>query len=165
MPYVEGDSLRTKLAREGELPIPDAIRVLRDVVDALAFAHQHGVVHRDIKPDNVLVLDRHAVVTDFGVAKAVNEATGRGALTSVGVALGTPAYMAPEQASADPNTDHRADIYAVGAMGAPFQRVSALARAPLGSRARAGRRSGRGARRAGEAGKRAIVSVALTAVL
>lgn len=116
MPYVEGDSLRNKLAREGELPIPEAIRILRDVVDALAFAHQHGVVHRDIKADNVLVLDRHAMVTDFGVAKALNEATGRGALTSVGVALGTPAYMAPEQASADPNTDHRADIYAVGAM-------------------------------------------------
>ncbi|MFQ5551073.1 MAG: protein kinase, partial [Gemmatimonadales bacterium] len=85
-------------------------------VDALAFAHSRGVVHRDIKPDNVMLSGRHAMVTDFGVAKAVSEATGRQALTTAGIALGTPAYMAPEQASADPHVDHRADIYAVGAM-------------------------------------------------
>lgn len=117
MPMVEGESLRAKLAREGELPIPDVVRVLRDIVSALAYAHSHGVVHRDIKPDNILLTDRYAVVTDFGVAKAVSEATGQSSLTSMGVALGTPAYMAPEQAAADPHTDHRADIYAAGIVG------------------------------------------------
>jgi eukaryotic-like serine/threonine-protein kinase len=116
MPYVEGQSLREKLVREGELPISDAVRVLRDVADAMAYAHKHGVVHRDIKPENIMLSDRHAMVTDFGVAKAVSEATGRQTLTTAGVALGTPAYMSPEQASADPHTDHRADIYAFGAV-------------------------------------------------
>jgi eukaryotic-like serine/threonine-protein kinase len=116
MPFIEGESLRAKLARERELPVGDAVRILRDVVDALSYAHEHGVVHRDIKPDNVLITGRHAVVTDFGVAKAVSASTGESSLTSVGIALGTPAYMSPEQASADPNVDHRADIYSVGAM-------------------------------------------------
>lgn len=116
MPYVEGQSLRERLAREGELPIHEAVRILRDVTDALSHAHTHGVVHRDIKPDNVLLSGRHALVTDFGVAKAVSEATGRDKLTTAGIALGTPAYMAPEQAAADPQVDHRADIYAVGAL-------------------------------------------------
>jgi eukaryotic-like serine/threonine-protein kinase len=117
MPLIEGHSLRAKLAREGELPIGEALRILRDVADALAYAHEHGVVHRDIKPDNVLLTGRHAVVTDFGVAKALSESTGESALTSIGVALGTPSYMSPEQAAADPHVDHRADIYALGAMG------------------------------------------------
>ncbi len=117
MPYVEGESLRDKLDREGELPVAEAVRILRDVVDALSHAHEHGVVHRDIKPDNVMLSGRHALVADFGVAKAVSEATGRETLTSAGVALGTPVYMAPEQASADPHIDHRADIYAVGVLG------------------------------------------------
>jgi serine/threonine-protein kinase len=117
MPLIEGDSLRARLAREGELPIGETIRLLRDVVDALSCAHEHDVVHRDIKPDNVLITRHHALVTDFGVAKALSEATGPTALTSVGVALGTPAYMAPEQASGDAHVDHRADIYAVGALG------------------------------------------------
>ncbi len=116
MPLVEGESLRAKLAREGELPISEAVRILRDVVDALAYAHAHGLVHRDIKPDNILLSGNHAVVTDFGVAKAVSAASGATSLTSLGVALGTPAYMAPEQAAADPHVDHRADIYAVGAL-------------------------------------------------
>jgi len=116
MPHIEGESLRDKLAHEGELPITEAVRVLRDVVDALAHAHEQGVVHRDIKPDNVLLSGRHALVTDFGVAKAVSEATGRDKLTTAGIALGTPAYMAPEQATADEHIDHRADIYAVGAL-------------------------------------------------
>jgi serine/threonine protein kinase/TolB-like protein/Flp pilus assembly protein TadD len=116
MPLVEGESLRARLQREQELPIGGAVRLLRDVVDALACAHEHGVVHRDIKPDNVLVSRQHGLVTDFGVAKALSDATGRSSLTSVGVALGTPAYMAPEQASADPHADHRVDIYAVGVL-------------------------------------------------
>ena len=116
MPFVEGESLRARLIRQGELPISDAVRILLDVADALALAHSHGVVHRDIKPDNVLLMGNHAVVTDFGVAKAVSEATGRQKMTTAGVALGTPAYMAPEQAVADPHVDARADIYAVGAM-------------------------------------------------
>ena len=116
LPYIEGESLRDRLLREGELPIAEAVRILRDVVDALAHAHDNGVVHRDIKPDNVMLSGRHALVTDFGVAKAVSEATGRHQLTTVGVALGTPAYMAPEQAAASDHIDHRADIYAVGAL-------------------------------------------------
>src|SRR5881296_2880263 len=116
MPLIEGESLRAKLAREGELPIPESVRLLLDVVDALSYAHAHGVVHRDIKPDNVLLSNHHAVVTDFGVAKALSQSTGRSSLTSAGVALGTPAYMAPEQAAADPHADHRCDIYAVGAL-------------------------------------------------
>src|SRR5437870_5150363 len=116
MPHIEGESLRARLAREHELPIGETVRILRDVTDALAYAHGHGIVHRDVKPDNVLFSGKHALVADFGVAKAVAESTGKTALTSLGVALGTPAYMAPEQAAADPNTDHRADIYAVGAL-------------------------------------------------
>jgi TolB-like protein len=117
MPYVAGESLRERVGRVGELPIDQAVRILTEVVDALAAAHAAGVVHRDIKPDNVMLSGRHAMVMDFGVAKAVSEATGRNQLTTAGVALGTPAYMAPEQASADPHLDHRVDIYAVGTMG------------------------------------------------
>jgi eukaryotic-like serine/threonine-protein kinase len=116
MPFIAGESLRAKLAREGELPVAEAAKILREIVDALSYAHRNGVVHRDIKPDNVLLSDGHAVVTDFGVAKAVSASSGKSSLTSLGVALGTPAYMAPEQAAADPHVDHRADIYAVGTL-------------------------------------------------
>jgi serine/threonine-protein kinase len=116
MPYVQGDSLRDRLVKQGALPASEAMRLLRDVVDALAHAHRHQVVHRDIKPDNVMIADRHAVVMDFGVAKAMSDAKGTSGLTSIGVSLGTPAYMAPEQAAADPYIDHRADIYSVGVL-------------------------------------------------
>ncbi|HEX6106932.1 MAG TPA: serine/threonine-protein kinase, partial [Gemmatimonadales bacterium] len=119
MPYVSGESLRARLIRDGELPVAESIRILRDVASALAYAHTQGVVHRDIKPDNVLLSHGVAVVTDFGVAKALTissaeTALARGGLTSMGVSLGTPAYMAPEQASADPGMDHRVDVYAFG---------------------------------------------------
>ncbi len=114
MPYVDGLSLRDKLTKEGELPIGDAVRILRDIADALSEAHRHGVVHRDLKPENVMLRGRHALVMDFGVAKALSDATGRQSLTTVGIALGTPTYMAPEQAVADPHVDHRADLYAFG---------------------------------------------------
>src|SRR5215217_9388269 len=124
MPYVEGESLRARLSRQGELPIHDAVKILLEVTDALAYAHERGVVHRDIKPDNVLLSGRHALVTDFGVAKAVSEATGRQALTTAGVALGTPAYMAPEQAAGEPHIDQRVDIYALGVLG--YELVSGL---------------------------------------
>lgn len=117
MPYIEGESLAARIARDGALPLDDVIRILHDLLDALAYAHERGVVHRDIKPDNILLSGRHALVTDFGVAKAVSaavEGAGGTTLTSTGVALGTPAYMAPEQAAADPRVDHRADLYAAG---------------------------------------------------
>jgi serine/threonine-protein kinase len=114
MPFIDGESLRRKLARGGELPVADAVRILRDMAEALSYAHEQGVVHRDIKPDNVLLGKHHAQVADFGVAKALSASTQAEGMTSVGVALGTPAYMAPEQAAGDPQIDHRADIYALG---------------------------------------------------
>ena len=114
MPYIEGESLRARIARTGELPIPDAVGILRDIVDAIGYAHGRGVVHRDLKPENVLLSEGHAVVTDFGVAKALSDAVVADTLTSAGLALGTPAYMAPEQAAGDPTTDSRADLYAIG---------------------------------------------------
>jgi eukaryotic-like serine/threonine-protein kinase len=119
MPYVEGESLRTRLGRSGPLSITDAVKVMGDVARALAYAHERGIVHRDIKPDNVLLSGGTAVVTDFGIAKAINASrTDSGVsgttLTQLGTALGTPAYIAPEQAAGDPSTDHRADFYAFG---------------------------------------------------
>jgi eukaryotic-like serine/threonine-protein kinase len=114
MPFVEGDSLRDRLAREGELPVTDAVGVLRDVAAALAYAHRHGVMHRDIKPGNVLLSEGGALVADFGVAKALEAAAEGGGTTATGLAIGTPAYMAPEQAIGDPAADHRADLYALG---------------------------------------------------
>ena len=116
MPFVEGESLAQRIAREGKLPISDTVRVLREVADALAYSHERGVVHRDIKPGNVMLAGRHAVVTDFGVAKAVS-ASGGDNNTTVGMAVGTPHYMAPEQAMGQGEIDGRADIYALGILG------------------------------------------------
>jgi eukaryotic-like serine/threonine-protein kinase len=118
MPFVDGLSLRERMARE-PVPLTEAIGILRDVARALAYAHEHGVVHRDIKPDNVLLSGASATVTDFGIAKAISASRtqpGNATLTQAGMAIGTPAYMAPEQAAGDPSLDHRADLYAFGAM-------------------------------------------------
>jgi serine/threonine-protein kinase len=114
MPFIEGESLRAAIARRGRLPVRDVVRILHDVVEALAYAHSRGVVHRDIKPGNILTIGSHALVTDFGVAKALSAAMPVSGMTSAGMAIGTPAYMAPEQLAADPAADHRIDIYAVG---------------------------------------------------
>ena len=118
MPYVEGESLRHRLAA-GALPVGEVMSVLRDVARALAYAHSRGLVHRDIKPDNVLISGGAAVVTDFGIAKAISAArttVASATLTQLGTSIGTPAYMAPEQAAGDPNVDHRADLYSLGCM-------------------------------------------------
>jgi serine/threonine-protein kinase len=114
MPLVEGESLRERLVHGGELPVRIAVRILSEVARALAYAHRHGIVHRDIKPDNILLTGDDAQVADFGIAKAISASAQYGDLTSAGVALGTPMYMAPEQASADPTSDARADLYSLG---------------------------------------------------
>ena len=115
MPFVAGQSLRQRLDGIHPLPVQETVSILRDVARALAYAHSVQVVHRDIKPENVLLSSGSAAVTDFGIAKALStsRAAGRN-LTQGGTSLGTPAYMAPEQAAADPNTDHRADLYSFG---------------------------------------------------
>lgn len=114
MPFIEGESLRDSLNQTGSMSVRDVIRILYDVADALAYAHGRGVIHRDIKPGNILRSGSHALVTDFGVAKALNAAMPSSGMTSTGMAIGTPAYMAPEQLAGDPAADHRLDIYALG---------------------------------------------------
>jgi serine/threonine-protein kinase len=133
MPYIEGDSLRVQLEQSGAMPLGAAVAILRDVAKGLAHAHAHGIVHRDIKPENILLSGGSAAVTDFGVAKALASARRSmpgGGLTVVGMSLGTPAYMAPEQAAGDPATDHRADLYALGLIG--YEMLAG--RGPFGAR-------------------------------
>ncbi len=114
MPYIEGESLNITVEKNGRLDSKEVLRILHDVVDAISYAHSRGVIHRDIKPANILTLGNHALVTDFGVAKAISASLPSTGMTSGGFAIGTPAYMAPEQLAADPQADHRIDIYAVG---------------------------------------------------
>ena len=114
MPFIDGESLRTALERKKPFGVREVTRIMHDVVDALAFAHARGVIHRDIKPGNILRQGSHALVTDFGVAKALSAALPISGVTSAGIAIGTPAYMAPEQLAGDSAADHRIDIYAVG---------------------------------------------------
>ena len=112
MPYVEGESLRARLVREKQLPVEDALRIVREVADALSYAHDQGIVHRDIKPGNILLEEGHAVVADFGIARAA--VPGAETLTATGIAVGTPAYMSPEQAAGSRAMDGRSDLYSLG---------------------------------------------------
>jgi Protein kinase domain len=114
MPYIDGESLRAAIERKKQFSVREVVRIIHDVVDALAHAHKRGVVHRDIKPANILTQGSHALVTDFGVAKALSAALPGVGVTTAGMAIGTPSYMAPEQLAGDPTADHRIDLYAVG---------------------------------------------------
>ncbi len=120
MPFVAGESLRQHLEQHGKMPLDEAITLLREVADALAYAHRQGIVHRDIKPENILLEEGHAVLADFGVARAIDEARsgmGQARVTGTGMSVGTPTYMAPEQASGERHIDARADLYALAIVG------------------------------------------------
>ena len=116
MPYIDGESLRDRLAREKQLPVGDAVRIATEIASALDYAHRHGVIHRDIKPENILLHDGRAVVADFGIALAMSRTTGSTRLTETGMSLGTPHYMSPEQALGEKTVDARTDVYALGAV-------------------------------------------------
>jgi serine/threonine-protein kinase len=131
MPFIEGESLRHALVEGQRFSVREVVRILHNVSDALAYAHTRGVIHRDIKPGNVLRSGAHALVTDFGVAKAISAALPAVGMTTSGMAIGTPQYMAPEQLAGDPAADHRVDIYALGLLAyellageAPFKAPS-----------------------------------------
>src|SRR5438094_5655641 len=113
MPYVEGESLRDRLRRERQLPPDDARHIAREVADALSYAHSRHVIHRDVKPENILLGTGHAVVTDFGIARAITAAGGE-RLTETGITVGTPEYMSPEQTAGEAELDGRADVYSLG---------------------------------------------------
>src|SRR5262249_17290091 len=112
MPYVDGESVRRRLRDEGTLELDDALRIARQVADALDHAHRHGVVHRDVNPENILLAESHAWLADFGIGRAVGAGADR--LTEIGMVVGTPAYMSPEQATGEVTLDGRADVYALG---------------------------------------------------
>ncbi|HET8622599.1 MAG TPA: serine/threonine-protein kinase, partial [Gemmatimonadales bacterium] len=131
MPYVEGKSLRARLNRERQLPLEDAVRIVREAARALDYARQHGIVHRDIKPENILLTqDCSTLVADLGIARALGGADGPpgGTLTATGMSVGTPAYMSPEQASGDRALDARTDVYSLGAV--LFELLSGLRLGP-----------------------------------
>lgn len=116
-PYVAGESLRQRLTREGRLPLAEALSALREIADALAYAHRRGVLHRDVKPENILFHEKHALLTDFGVARLLGGSTSGERLTDAGHVVGTPAYMSPEQYAGDTSIDARSDIYSLGVLG------------------------------------------------
>ncbi|MGW8268579.1 MAG: serine/threonine-protein kinase, partial [Longimicrobiales bacterium] len=113
MPFVQGESLRQKLDREGQLPCQEAMRICREIANALSFAHAHGIIHRDVKPANILLEAGHAVLADFGLAKALSAAGDQG-MTRAGFTVGTPAYTSPEQAGGEASTNGRSDLYSMG---------------------------------------------------
>ncbi|MFL5505688.1 MAG: serine/threonine-protein kinase, partial [Gemmatimonadales bacterium] len=115
MPFIEGETLRDRLTRDKQLPIPEAVRITKEVASALEYAHKRGVIHRDIKPENILLHDGAALVADFGIALAASKAGGD-RMTQTGMSLGTPSYMSPEQAMGDRDIGPRSDVYALGAM-------------------------------------------------